>query len=90
MMHWACALLYIPTVVVYASCMFYKSILFAGLLPFSKADLKAKLDNFDKQLTNPLIPTLGLRIYKSSPNKVRVSPHLLPLLTTEGGTKASA
>ena len=64
--------------------MFYKSSLFAGLLPFSKADLKAKLDNFDKQLTNPLIPTLGLRIYKSTPNKVRVSPHLLALLTTEG------
>ena len=61
-----------------------KSILFSGLLPFSKANLKAKLDNIDKQLIDPLIPTLGLRIYKLTTKKVHFRPHPIPLLQRKG------
>ena len=62
---------------------FDKSLLFAGLLPLSKADIKVKLDNINKQLTDPMIPTLRPKIHKSTTKKVHVIPQPISLLPTE-------
>ena len=54
------------------------------MFPFCKDNLKAKLADLGKQLSDPLIPTLGLRIYGWTLRKVHVRPHPIPLLPTEG------
>ena len=56
-----------------------KSLLYASILPYSKAVLKDKLQAVNKTLDSPVIPTLPLKLFKSSGKMTNAHPlTLLP------------
>ena len=52
--------------------------------PYSKIDLKAKLESVCKAMNNQLITTRGLRLYKLSTMKVHINLHPVLLTPREG------
>ena len=56
-----------------------KSLLYASILPYSKAVLKEKLQAVNKTLDSPVVPTLPLKLFKSSGKMTNAHPlTLLP------------
>lgn len=58
-----------------------KSLLYAGILPYSKDKLEEKLQEVGKSLDSPVIPTVALKLYKSGGKWTNA--HALNLLPRE-------
>ena len=58
-----------------------KSLLYASILPYSKAELGEKLQEVNKTLDSPVIPTLALKLFKSGAKTTNA--HAIALLPKE-------